>query len=228
MEKNNLSGEEWNNEDLKKDAPQGAVSSGSSSPFKKRTLFNLLLVLLIFFLVFVLFKSIEEPIAFKEELGKRRDAVVERLLEIRVAQKAYYGIKEEYASDFNSLKKALSSDTFLIINVKGDPDDPNNSVVTYDTTLIMASDSMANLGLSLDSLEYVPYGAGKLFDIGADTIRSQKTLVNVVEVGTRWKDFMGKYGEERFQKYDKMYKPNAKLKFGDMNKATLSGNWESK
>lgn len=227
MEKNNLSGEEWNGEGLKNDAPK-QVASGSSTPFKKRTLFNLVLVLLIFFLVFVLYKSIEEPIAFKQELDTRRNAVVEKLLEIRTAQKAYYGIKAEYAADFNSLKKSLSSDTFLIINVKGDPDDPNNPEVTYDTTFIMAADSMASLGLTLDSLEYVPYGEGKLFDIGADTIRSQKTLVNVVEVGTRWKDFMGKYGAERFQKYDKMYKPNAKLKFGDMNKATLSGNWESK
>jgi hypothetical protein len=195
---------------------------------KKRTIFNLILVALIGFLVFLLIKSIEEPIAFKEELEARRDAVVEKLITIRTAQKAYYGIKQEYAADFNSLKKSLSSDTFLIINVNGDPDDPNNSEVTYDTTFIMAADSMASLGLKLDSLEYVPYGAGKTFRIGADTIRSQKTLVNVVEVGTLWSDFMGKYGTPKFQKYDKNYKPNEILKFGDMNKATLAGNWESK
>ena len=195
---------------------------------KKKTSFNLILVALIGFLIFILIKSIEEPIAFKGELEKRRDAVVERLIEIRTAQKAYYGMKSEYAGDFNTLKKSLQTDTFKIINVKGDPDDPNNSVVTYDTTFVLAKDSIASLGLILDSLEYVPYGGGVQFDIGADTIRSQKTLVNVVEVGTQWKKFMGKFGAEKFKKYDNNYKPNDKLKFGDMNKPTLSGNWESK
>lgn len=195
---------------------------------KKRTIFNLILVAIIGLLIFILIKSIQEPIAFKEELDKRRDAVVEKLIEIRTAQKAYYGMKSEYANDFATLKNALANDTFKIINVIGDPDDPNSGEVVYDTTYVLAADSIAAIGLSLDSLEFVPYGGGKTFKIAADTIRSQKTLVNVVEVGIQWKDFMGKYGTERFQKYDKNYKPNDILKFGDLNKPTLSGNWESK
>mgnify|MGYP000064799615 CR=1 FL=1 len=76
---------------------------------KKRTIFNLLLVALIGVLIFILIKSIEEPIAFQEEKDKRESAVVEKLMTIRTAQKAFYGIKDGYAPSFDSLKKVILS-----------------------------------------------------------------------------------------------------------------------
>ncbi|NNE27785.1 MAG: hypothetical protein HKN09_13145 [Saprospiraceae bacterium] len=54
----------------------------------------------------------------------------------------------------------------------------------------------------------------------------QSTLVSVVEVGTRWKEFMGEYGSIRYAKYDNSYDPNRMLKFGDMSAPNLTGNWE--
>jgi len=197
---------------------------------KKRTIFNLILVALIGVLIFALVKSIEEPIAFKDEKEKREAAVVERLITIRNAQKLFYGIKDGYAPSFDSLKKVLKTDTFKLINIIGDPDDPDNPVVTYDTAFVMAADSIATLGLILDSIEYVPYAddPGLEFEIKADTTRSQKTLVSVVEVGIRRNKFMGKFGDKKYQKYDDNYDPAKKIKFGDLNKPSLSGNWESK
>ncbi len=195
---------------------------------KKRVIFNLILVLLIFFLVYVLISSIQEPIAFKNEKDSRRDAVVERLMEIRTAQEAFRGVKGGFAPDFDSLSLVLNRDSFAIVSIIGDPDDPNfTGEIQYDTTFIPARDSIAALGLSLDSLRYVPFGSGAVFDIAADTLTYQNTLVNVVEVGTVWKIFMGKYADNRFKKYDDRYNPNAIIKFGDLNKPTVAGNWEN-
>ena len=78
----------------------------------------------------------------------------------------------------------------------------------------------------MDSLRYVPYTDGKAFEIAADTMTYQSTLVNIVEVGTRWKNFMGKYASTNYSKYDNSYDPNRMLKFGDMNAPNLAGNWE--
>jgi len=109
-----------------------------------------------------------------------------------------------------------------------DPDDPTNAdKFTKLVTYTPARDSIAGLGLgNVDSLKYVPFSGGKLFNIDADTLTYQSTLVSVTEVFTRWEDFMGKYASPRYSKYDSGYEPKAKLKFGDMSKPNLGGNCE--
>jgi hypothetical protein len=85
---------------------------------------------------------------------------------------------------------------------------------------------MSNIKFDLTDLPSIPFGEGKSFTIEADTITYQSTLVNVCEVGTRWKDFMGEYASVKFSKYDNSYDPNKRMKFGDMNAPNLSGNWK--
>ena len=87
-------------------------------------------------------------------------------------------------------------------------------------------DSIKKLNIDLDSLRYVPFGGGKEFEIQAAEIEYQKTKVNVVEVGARYKDFMGKFGDIRFKKYEKGFSPDNLLKFGDLTAPNVSGNWE--
>ncbi|MFK7935912.1 MAG: hypothetical protein AB8G22_20530 [Saprospiraceae bacterium] len=190
-----------------------------------RLVINLVLFALILGLIYVLIGSIREPIAFQAERAKREQAVIDKLMEIRTAQEAYRGITGLFAPTFDTLKQVLNEGKFLIINVQGDPDDPD-AVITYDTTYVNASDSLASLGLNLDSLRYVPFGNGAAFNIKADTIDYQQTLVSVTEVGTPIKSYMGPFADERFVRYDAKYNPNGVRKFGDMNKPNLSGNWE--
>lgn len=192
-----------------------------------RLVINILLLLIAAALAYVLYKGIEEPIAFNKVRQVRRDAVVAKLESIRDAQEMYRDIKGMFADNFDTLAHVLKNDSFVIVAVIGDPDDPNfTGEIEYDTTYKAAYDSIKSLGLNVDSLRYVPYGRGATFDIAADTIEYQSTNVPVVEVGIRWGAFMGKYADERFAKYDQKYDPRKPLKFGDMNKPNLSGNWE--
>ena len=192
-----------------------------------RLLINLLLILIAVGLVYVLISSIQEPIAFKAEQQKRENAVTEKLMLVRTAQEAFRSIKGGFAPSFDSLAYVLKNDSFAIVRIIGDPDDPDfTGEITYDTTLSPAIDSMLALGINVDSLQFVPFGNGAAFEIQADTITYQKTTVPVVEVGVRRKVFMGAYGDPRFARYDAKYDPNMPLKFGDMNAPNLSGNWE--
>lgn len=192
-----------------------------------RLVINLILVALTIFLVYVLYKNIEEPIAFKSELAKRETAVIDKLREIRTAQEAYRGVTGQFAGDFDSLSYHLKNGKFRIIQVFGDPDDPTNTqAIVYDTIYKPAIDSMNALGIQLDSLRYVPYGRGATFNIAADTLTYQKTLVEVVEVGVGRNVFMGRFADPKYQKYDNSYDPTSVIKFGDMNTPNLSGNWE--
>jgi len=188
---------------------------------------NLVLVLVILGLAYVLYQSIREPIAFNSERTKREQAVVDKLRTIRTAQEFYRDITGEFASDFDTLAYVLRYDSFSIIKVIGDPDDPSfTGEITYDTTYRPAYDTVLALNMNLDSLAYVPFGGGTRFDIMADTTTYQGTNVNVVEVGTRRATFMGPYADPRFARYDQDYNPQSVLKFGDLNSPKLAGNWE--
>ncbi len=192
-----------------------------------RIVINLILAAVVLGLIWVLIGSIREPIAFKAERQRRDNAVIDRLMMIRKAQEAFRDIKGGFAPSFDSLKKVLRNDSFMIIEVIGDPDDPNfTGEIEYDTNYFPAYDSILALGIRLDSMEYVPYGQGVVFDIAADTIDYQSTNVPVVEVGTRRKTYMGRFANPRFSRYDQSYDPESVIKFGDMNKPNLSGNWE--
>lgn len=192
-----------------------------------RLVINLILAVIVVGLIWVLINSIREPIAFKAERERRERTVIDKLMMIRKAQEAYRDITGHFAGTFDTLKYVLHNDSFMVINVEGDPDDPNfTGVVTYDTFYFPAFDSIQKLGIVLDSIEYVPFGEGAKFEVSADTLTYQSTLVDVVEVGTRRKSYMGRFADPRFRKYDQSYDPNSVIKFGDMNKPNLSGNWE--
>lgn len=194
-----------------------------------RLVINLVLAVLIIGLIWVLVQSIREPIAFKAERTKRERAVIAKLMEIRKAQEAFRDITGGFAPDFDSLKNVLENGRFAIVQVFGDPDDPNfTGQITYDTVFKPAIDSIKALGIVLDSLPYIPYGNGARFDIAADTLTYQSTIVNVVEVGTPRKNFMGQFASKRYSKYDRSYDPNSVIKFGDLTKPNLAGNWEGR
>ena len=192
-----------------------------------RLVINLVLVAVVGFLLFVLYQSIKEPIAFKAERDVRQDAVVDKLIRIREAQKAYAGVKGgSYANSFDSLRYVLMNDSFQVEQIFEQTDPDSDEEFIRVITMVPARDSIARAGIVLDSLEYVPYTNGVKFSIAADTLTYQKTLVDVVEVGVPISEFMGKYKDEKYKKYDNNYDPKKKLKFGDLNRPTLSGNWE--
>lgn len=195
-----------------------------------RLVINVILLLIAAVLAYMLYLSIEEPIAFDAEKLRRKDIVVEKLEKIRDAQEMYRDITGEFAPDFDTLSYVLRNEDFRTIAVIGDPDDPNfTGVITYDTTYTPAIDSVNALGMDLDQLRFVPLFADTEqteFQIAAELIEYQATDVAVVEVGTRWSTFMGKYARKYFAKYDQRYDPSNMIKFGDLNKPNISGNWE--
>jgi hypothetical protein len=132
-----------------------------------------------------------------------------------------------FAPSWDTLKEALVTGSFRSVKVIGDPDDPRfTGEVLYDTTYTPVIDTILAMGINLDSLKYVPHGEGAIFNLTADTLTYQSTLVNVVEVSVPIREFMGPFADPRFAKYDDSYDPNMLLKFGDMTKPNIAGNWE--
>ncbi len=198
-----------------------------------RLIINLVLVALVGLLIYVLYGSINEPIAFQAEKARREGAVINRLMDIRKAQELYREVNGEYAKDFDGLTSAIRNGQIPVVKVIGDPDDPTNTdAIRYDTTFVPAMtyfkeyEEMSKRNINLDSLRYVPFTSGQQFNVQADTLTYQSTLVNVVEVGIKKAEFMGPYADARFKRYDASYDPNKTIKFGTMYAPNLSGNWE--
>lgn len=194
-----------------------------------RIVINLLLLAAVVLFGYLTYSSIRTPIDFKAELDKRESVIIRKLMKIRTAQELYRDVTNgSYAKDWTQLKDTLTTGKLRFINIVGDPDDLNfdPSQLVRDTTYKNAIDTVRALGLNLDSLKYVPYSDGKTFDMDADTMTFKSTLVNVIEVKTPYKNFMGPFADIKYSKYDQRYSPDNVIKFGDMTKPTTAGSWD--
>jgi len=189
-----------------------------------KAIVSIILVLTAGFLAYLLYLNIKEPIKFGEIKSERYEKVIKKLENIRTSQEVYRDVTGEFASNFDTLFQVLKNDSITIISVFGDPDDPTGQEFIRREKKRSALDTLNFMGVDLKDLEIIPY-SDKVFAIDADTMTYQSTLVNVVEVGARWKDFMGEFASPRYAKYDNSYNPNSMVKFGDMNSPNLSGNW---
>jgi hypothetical protein len=190
---------------------------------------NIVLILLTVVFAYWLYASIREPIAFHEELDKRKDAVIKSLKKIQIAQDVYRMVTGKYANNFDTLTSGISNGRIEIVKLEADPTDPSNQDKFIKTISYRAAkDSLFSLlggPINLDSLRYIPFTVGKTYEIDADTLTHQNNLVNVVQVGTRYKEFMGPFASPNYKKYDKYYDPDKLIKFGDMNSPNTNGNW---
>lgn len=188
---------------------------------------NLVILLAIGALGYLLYYNIKEPIDFRDTKDLRLQAVGEKLSQIRTCQEIYRDITGKFAGSFDSLAYVLKNDSIPFEQVFEDPDFPGDeSKFIYKTIYSSAIDSVTNMGIDVASLSEVPFGEGSKFTIAADTMTYQKTLVSVTEISTRFKEFMGKYASPSYAKFDNTYDPNKMVKFGDMSKPVLTGNWE--
>lgn len=192
-----------------------------------RYLVSIVLVALIGFCGYLLAKSIQDPIAFAAEKDTRKTAVIEKLSKIRTLQEIYRAIKNgSFAGSFEELASTIETGQIAYENIVGDPDDPSGATFSKTTSYVSAIDSVKTLGIDLKDLDIVPFSNGKRFEFFADTIDYQSTKVNVVEVKTYWKEFMGEFADPKYKKFDNRYDPEEEFKFGDRTKPNLNGSWQ--
>jgi len=176
---------------------------------------NLLLTLAALALAVWLFFIIREPIIEKSVFKMKKQAIIERLENIRIAQFAYKDVKDKFANNWDSLISTIKNEKFQIIKTIGDPDD-STIVVTRDTLYIPIMDSIFKESIYIDSLKYIPFTDDAIFDLQAGTINQRGVDVHVFQV-TDTKPYNQKYidrGEAQ------------PLILGSMTEVNYSGNWK--
>ncbi len=200
-----------------------------------KTAIKIALPLVIIVLCYLVYNSIAGKIRFEKETKHRRDLVIERLKDIRLAQLAYKSVKGKYADDFRALLDFVSNDSFPVIKALGtvpdtltEGDAVRMGLVTRDTIYVNVKDSLFSSNYLKDhlgpflitSLPYIPFGKGEKFVMQAGEIEKGKVIVNVFEAFASY-EFI----------YNGLYTQNEGidlkdgLKVGSMTDPSTSGNW---
>jgi hypothetical protein len=210
-----------------------------------RRVIQILFVLVIIVLGYLIVESIMEPIRFNHEVDVREQATIDRLIDIREAQKAYKDIYKKYTSSFDTLIAFVDTGRFTVVKAIGDiPEDwldemgfekareraLNEGVISRENTLVPVLDSLFHADYPTDSLRYVPFTEGITFNMSSgELLTSSNLTVQVVEVYCLYDDLLN--GMDRqlvVNKKDERMKIVGfeGVKFGSMDEGTLTGNWE--
>lgn len=196
-----------------------------------KTTIQIVLGIAIVVLSYMIYNSIMGRIEFEKLATERRDAVIERLKDIRTAQLAYKNENGEYAKDFEKLIGWVKTGKIKVIKQIGDAEDSlavARGEVIRDTTYVPAIDTVFSASyigdrknFYLDSLPFIPNTGGDKFEIDAGEIIRNNVKVKVFEV---FAPFSSVYKGLETDKHS--IKMDDGLRVGSMTDPSTNGNWE--
>lgn len=204
-----------------------------------------ILIVLIFVLGYLIVESIMRPIRFKQEVSKRENAVISRLVDVRESLKAYKDVYKRYTGSFDTLEMFLKNDSFTVIKAIGTIPESyleelglekareralKEKLIVRETSKRQVLDSLFGKKYPVDSMKYIPYTNGKEFEIESNQIlTSSNLMVQVVEVKAYYENILKGLNKQLVINYEDQKETLTGfpgIKFGSLKEGTLSGNWE--
>ncbi|MCX7954349.1 MAG: hypothetical protein N3A01_04060 [Bacteroidales bacterium] len=184
---------------------------------KVEKIVKIVLLIGIFVLIILIINSVSKPIKFEKEKNKRYAAIISQLKLIRTAELAFYDKYGYYTANFDSLINFIKTDSLVVIKSIGFVPDTlteeqalKMKLIIRDTIKVAVKDTLFPKNFVPDSLKYVPYSGGLIFNLKAGEITTQsKVKVKVFEASD-----------------PKPFDPTFQLKVGSMEEPTTAGNWE--
>jgi hypothetical protein len=210
-----------------------------------RRVIQILFILVIIVLGYLIVESIMEPIEFNREVEVREQATIDRLINIREAQKAYKDVYKKYTGSFDTLIAFIDTGSFTVIKADGDIPEEwldelgfekarekaiEEGVIRREPIQVPVLDSLFHNEFDTDSLRYVPYTDGVTFNMtSGELLTSSNLTVQVVETYCMYDDLLNGMDPQLVVNYkDERMKIVGfeGVKFGSMDEGTLTGNWE--
>jgi hypothetical protein len=210
-----------------------------------RRVIQILFVLVIIVLGYLIVESIMEPIRFNQEVKVREQATINRLIDIREAEKAYKDVYKKYTGSFDTLIAFVDTGNFTVVKAIGDIPEEwldelgfekareralKEGVISRESQKVPVLDSLFASGFPTDSLRYVPYTDGVNFKLtSGELLTSSNLVVQVVEASCLYDDLLNGMDKQLVVNYKDERKKIVGfegLKFGSMEEGTLTGNWE--
>lgn len=193
--------------------------------------------------MYIIFKT---PIEFQRELTERRGAVIERLKDIRTAQRSFRAKYGKFAGSFDELIAYVQHDSMAIDRQDASEDDSaamaQGKAATIIRSFVMVRDTIFNArkdkeNFKVEDIRYIPYSDkvnGKLEEFKLDTITivtESKVAVPVFEAFAPYFSFLGDMDKQELINYRDEQVNTLERADGIMvgslkNANNEAGNWE--
>ncbi len=210
-----------------------------------KRIIQIILAVVIVALVYVIYDQISTPIRFDNELAARKAQVIERIKDIRTAQRAYQSKYQRFTGDFDTLTAFILNDTLELERKIVDEDDSvgmaalkkagKKNIEKFKIAVIDTIFAPKVLSKSdIEQLRYIPgtdNQAQYIMEAGIITTES-KVVIPVVECRAPYKIFLDTvaYRQEFINLVDDEvhnFNRYPGVKFGSMEAGNNeAGNWE--
>lgn len=198
----------------------------------KLTAIKIVLSIIIIILAYLVVDSILTPVNFNKSVEERSAKVIQNLKDIRNGQQFYKEFNNKYSGDFDTLIDFLRTSEIPIVNKIPDPTDTTFTRTINDTVgYVKVADSLYGhrQKFSIDSLRYIPFSEGTLFELKAGTIERGGVVVPVYEAKAHYRHFLSDLDNQLTINLIKSREDIERypgLKVGSMEEPSTDGNWE--
>jgi len=198
----------------------------------KYTIIKVVLSIIIVVLAYMIYDSIMRPVRFNEAASAREVKVIARLIDLRTVQQFYKRDHNKYTASFDNLINFLKTGKIPVVKMIPDPNDTTFSKTISDTLgYVKVADSLFNNrpNFSLDSLKYIPFSDGIIFDLAAGEIDRGGIKVGVYEIKAPYIAYMKGLDRQLVINLTKSKEDIDRypgLKVGSMEEPSTDGNWE--
>ncbi len=202
------------------------------------------LAIVIIALAYVVYRQIATPVEFENERKTKEAAVIERIKDIRTAERAFKSKYQRFTGSFDTLIDFILNDSLIMERRLVDEDDSaamaqlklrkiqnveEFSIPVIDTVFAPRKLSVADV----QNLRYIPGTENKVeFLLAAGSVETGNVVVPVMECKAPYKMFLDtvKYRQELINLIDEnknIYNKYPGVKVGDINQPNNeAGNWE--
>lgn len=204
-----------------------------------KKILQIVLAVLIVVLAFVVYRQLSTPIKFKKEQEIRNAAVIERIKDIRTAERAYKQVHQAYTGSFDSLINFVLNDSMVYERAFGSADD---SVAVAKGLVRRESFKMAVIDTifgakkmtpeDVERMRFIPYSDNQEYQLEAGALETESGVtVQVFECRAPYKAFLGDLNKQELinliDERKNTFKDYPGIKVGSMTSATNdAGNWE--
>jgi len=198
----------------------------------KYTIIKVVLSVIIVVLAYLIYESILRPVRFNKATSAREAKVIATLTDLRTSQQFYKRQHNKYTASFDTLISFLRNGEIPVVKMIPDPNDTTFTKTINDTLgYVKVADSLFRTrpGYNLDSLRYIPFSNGEMFEIAASEIDRSGIKVGVYEIKAHYSKFLKGLDRQLVINLIKSKEDIEKypgLKIGSMEEPSTDGNWE--
>ena len=200
---------------------------------KNLTIINIALAVIALVLVYLVYRSISEPVVFENTRKEREIQVVQNLKDIRSTQILFKQTYNRYTGSFDSLIEYVKTGELPVVNIVADPNDTTFTKTINDTVgYVKVIDSLFGKreNFDINSIRVVPFSQGEEFELQAGYIKRGGLKVAVFEAKTPYSAYLWDLDHQRVNNLraeQEDLEKYAGLTVGSMDEASTNGNWES-